>query len=585
MFTKLSTKRSVVGTATVPAGIVAQLSGIGLAGRIRGARRKQIKCATLTNCILVCVATLMAITASPTAARANLLGNAGFEVDQLYTISDVLDHFSTYSGAWGVEAATVTGPDDGVIPAQGARMLRMVNDGLTVTQGFQVTDATSYASLIAGGATANLSVLFNAADNVPAAIGGISLHFYSAADYDTEIGVGTSDILALDNDPETWETASVSVPIPVNARWIVSEVLFNDASIGRSAGYVDAADLTIVPEPAAPLLLASGAIGLLAFARRRPRRTAALLGIAICIFMAGASQSSAADLVWTGAGSDYWDVNISLNWSNGFMPDRFANGDSATFDDSSMASTVNIVGTVVPSSITENAFTDYTFTGSGQISGSGGLTKNGAGSLTIVNPSGNTYTGISTVNGGTLFVDSGIISPSIVNGGTIGGIGYIGNLRVNSGGELATGHSAPGILTAYGNAYLNGVDEVEVFGPVAGATYDQFVVHGAVTLGGILSVNKPSGFSPDPAADKFWIILNDGSNPTNGAFMNYADGDTVFTDNSTPWAIHYSGDYATGSLSGGNDVVIAPVPEPGTWLLLAAACLAVLAYRRIGRRS
>ncbi len=115
---------------------------------------------------LGCMSLGLALATFTSSARANLLVDPGFEANPLTTASNVLNNFPTYQGQWGVESATITGVDGGVTPAQGTQMLRMTDDGLVATQAFQVTDVTVYAGLIdSGGATANLSALFNADKN------------------------------------------------------------------------------------------------------------------------------------------------------------------------------------------------------------------------------------------------------------------------------------------------------------------------------------------------------------------------------------------------------------------------------------
>ena len=72
----------------------------------------------------------------------------------------------------------------------------------------------------------------------------------------------------------------------------------------------------------------------------------------------------------------------------------------------------------------------------------------------------------------------------------------------------------------------------------------------------------------------WFIVVNDQSDPVTGMFTT----GTVFTfgDNSTV-QISYTGNFATLSTTGGNDIVIhnfQPVPEPGTVLGVAALALA-----------
>src|SRR3984957_17667629 len=77
--------------------------------------------------------------------------------------------------------------------------------------------------------------------------------------------------------------------------------------------------------------------------------------------------------------------------------------------------------------------------------GSGGLLKDGPGSVTLL--AQNTYTGATTITGGVLEVDGSIASSSLTtvnNGGTLTGSGTIGNTIVNSGGWLAPGNGTAG---------------------------------------------------------------------------------------------------------------------------------------------
>lgn len=217
--------------------------------------------------VIVVVTGLIQAFFSPPSVQANLLVDPGFEVNALTSYTNVLNNFTGYQGVWGVESATVSGVDGGVTPAQGSRMLRMTDDGLVATQAFQATNVTSYAALIdSGGATVNLSALLNAGANVPAGVGAVTVRFFSAANWASSLGAPVSGGLTLDNLPGTWQTASVSTAIPVNTRWLITEVAFTNSTMAGNPGYVDAADLTVTPEPASIAMLCLS--GLL-FVRRR----------------------------------------------------------------------------------------------------------------------------------------------------------------------------------------------------------------------------------------------------------------------------------------------------------------------------
>ena len=124
---------------------------------------------------------------------------------------------------------------------------------------------------------------------------------------------------------------------------------------------------------------------------------------------------------------------------------------------------------------------DSTF--SNDISGSGGLSKRGAGSLQLTGH--NTYSGPTIVSGGRLAVNGTLASAvTIEPGGTLGGSGVVS--QVENYGTLAPGNSV-GTLTVSGDytAHEGSVHELEV-GP-AGAT-DRLVVGGKAHLAGTLKL-------------------------------------------------------------------------------------------------
>jgi hypothetical protein len=199
-------------------------------------------------------------------AKANLLVDPGFESNPLTTAANVLTNFPAYQGVWGQENSTIVGAEFTVTPAQGVQMLRMDNTG-SYTQTFQTTDVTSYAALIdAGGTTVNINALFNANPKIAAALGGIGVSFFTASNYGS-LTSSISNTFTLDNAPGTWQPISVSGAIPVGTRWLLSQVFFQDATLQGAppdptfyGGYVDAADLTITPEPATIAILSLGGL-------------------------------------------------------------------------------------------------------------------------------------------------------------------------------------------------------------------------------------------------------------------------------------------------------------------------------------
>lgn len=106
--------------------------------------------------------------------------------------------------------------------------------------------------------------------------------------------------------------------------------------------------------------------------------------------------------VWAGGLSGLWDTT-SPNWTGG--SGVFVNGDAVAFNDQAQGSTtITVLGTVSPGSMTfNNSQLDYIIQG-GVIAGTGGLSKDGAGMVTLLGT--NTFSGDVSVNRGTLAVAS-----------------------------------------------------------------------------------------------------------------------------------------------------------------------------------
>lgn len=194
------------------------------------------------------------------------------------------------------------------------------------------------------------------------------------------------------------------------------------------------------------------------------------------------------------------------------------------------------------------------------------LQKVGAGTLTLSN--NNTYTAGTTVNGGTLRVNGSIAGPATVaSGGTLGGAGIVnGSVQIQPGGTLSPGAS-PGQLTSAGPITLNGTLHVEISGAAPGTGYDQLIVSsGSVTLGASSSLTFGLLSGTFAEADKLFIVNSTGAGTLSGTFASLPDSGA----NGTPvpalnglgglseWRIYYGADQATNSLTGGNDVALAP---------------------------
>ncbi len=107
-------------------------------------------------------------------------------------------------------------------------------------------------------------------------------------------------------------------------------------------------------------------------------------------------------IVWQGDGfGNVWSVAGASNWLNGETLDQYYQLDSVTFDDSgSSLPAINLIGTLTPGEVTVASSKNYTFSGSGKLSGGMALNKSGSGTLTLNNA--NDFTGPIQISGGVL---------------------------------------------------------------------------------------------------------------------------------------------------------------------------------------
>ena len=132
----------------------------------------------------------------------------------------------------------------------------------------------------------------------------------------------------------------------------------------------------------------------------------------------------------------------------------------------------------------------------GVISGTGAVTKLGAGTLTLSGT--NTYTGITTVSVGTLNVTGAAASSAVTvqSGATLTGTGKVGATTVANGGTLTPGSStAPGTLSVAGNLSL-----------ASGSNYFDAVTPttaGLTSISGTASINGNFTASVAPGAYTF----------------------------------------------------------------------------------
>jgi autotransporter-associated beta strand protein len=204
-------------------------------------------------------------------------------------------------------------------------------------------------------------------------------------------------------------------------------------------------------------------------------------------------------------------------------------------------------GTTLPdvSDLTINALVAETSTAAS-------LQKEGLGRMRLT--VADTYTGGTTVNGGTLQVDGSIAQGTVtVNAGTLQGLGTVGPVSLTSVSAIVAPGDSPGILNCGSFGGGGGTLQVELNGTTPGPLgYDQLNVSGSVNLTG-MSLSGTLGFA-SATNDQFTIINNDGIEAIIGTFSGLPQGKKLYIGQEL-FQISYNG----GS---GNDVVLSRIITP-----------------------
>ena len=231
--------------------------------------------------------------------------------------------------------------------------------------------------------------------------GGITINAGSILDFDLT-SPGVADTVNSVGSLTLSAGANTVVNLFHNAGFVVgSYVLFTASSVTNNATY------TINP-------LGPGAVSGATYAVQTVGNTLVL------------NVTAPPIVTWTGAINGNWNTTTP-NWT----PSTFANGNAVVFDDSGANTNIAVdAAGVVTSGMTFNNTVTVPYTiGGGAIGGSGGITKNNDGTLTLTGA--NTFTGATTINGGTVIVSADN------NLGAAPGAATPNSLTIN-GGMLAT---------------------------------------------------------------------------------------------------------------------------------------------------
>ncbi len=121
------------------------------------------------------------------------------------------------------------------------------------------------------------------------------------------------------------------------------------------------------------------------------------------IYLTIEAARDAAKVSWNGS-SNTWDLQTTPAWTLDGNPVTFVANDTIAFDSTGVTNpTVKLVGTLpVSNMLFDTSNSNYTLNGTGNIGGTGSLTKNGVGVLSMQTT--NSFTGKTVVNAGTLEV-------------------------------------------------------------------------------------------------------------------------------------------------------------------------------------
>ena len=286
-----------------------------------------------------------------------------------------------------------------------------------------------------------------------------------------------------------------------------------------------------------------------------------------------------AGTIWDGGNNSNTNWSRVQNWSPNGVP---GNGSNVSFGTGGSIATVDSNRTV--GTITFNRIANFTINGTSTLTVNNGITTTQANIYTIsslLNLRGtNTWT---TSTNSTLNINSAIVSNQSV---IINGSGTV-NLNTNNeqfgsfilnGGTVGLDYKT---LTLDGNVTTTG-GTIRI--SVLSETNHGQIIAGNTTTGNVSLGNGTTNLTLDSTgytaldSDRIWLLINNSNGLTSGYFNGYNQGATVNVGGVNMYVFN-NADYASGSLFGGNDILLA-VPEPTTVLLFGIGSIFLLSTRR-----
>lgn len=244
-------------------------------------------------------------------------------------------------------------------------------------------------------------------------------------------------------------------------------------------------------------------------------------------------------LSWQGDKSNVWSVPGPLNWLQDNAETFFLPRDTVFFGESNVAQTrIELQGTLNIGQMIINSTLNYTLSGEGSLSGSGGILKQGPGTFELLTE--NTFTGSTNIEDGQLKIDQ------LRNGDLPSNLGMAGSdpasLNLNNGELLITGNASSdkGIHIGEDGGILNISDMQEINGEITGSgTFEK-------TGKGTLVITRENSLSGEVTISGGTVrFLSDQANAggLGSGRINFIDGTILFNDtrntyNSTDLKLH-----------------------------------------------